>query len=63
MKRSIISLIVVVLGIMVIVINFVDNPEKARILFMEMDNWTFRAIWAVFVVYSGYNFYRSIKKK
>ncbi|GEM_PF-6670594 len=63
MMRRIVSLVVVVLGIMVIVINFVNNPEKSRILFMEMDNWTFRAIWAFFVVYSGYNFYRTIKKK
>lgn len=63
MKRSIISLMVVILGTFVIVVNFVKNPDKVTTLFMTMDKWTFRAVIAFFVLYSGYNFYKSIKKK
>lgn len=57
------SLVVVIVGLAVIGLNIYDNPDHARIFFMDMNNWVYRAIWAVFVLYSGYGFYTANRKR
>jgi len=57
------SLFIALFSLAVIIVNVVNNPDHAQILFMEMNNWLYRGIWMIFVLYSGYNFYQANWKK
>ncbi|TMM57173.1 hypothetical protein FEE95_11825 [Maribacter algarum] len=53
-----ISLIIGILAVANLIYGFIVNQTQAAIFGMEVDIWTYRAVWAAIAVYSFYDFYR-----
>ncbi len=59
--KKYISLVVGFLAVANLTYGFFTNQTEAAIFGIEMNIWTYRAIWAFFALFSFYDFYKKSK--